>query len=178
MQTKPIETIEEFAQELLRNGFRVMKPTEGSKTYFFFEKHGKLGYVQAARFGGFRFSTVHKPCRHAGTGYSLGEEGTSNPTIEDAESCLVDHPSWVSNRDRLEVVKYKSLDEYQEKETVLSYEITEPQPTDADKRAHYQFYLENCVDEEKGQEALSFESWVENHFFDSWLTCKLNKIQL
>ena len=49
---------------------------------------------------------------------------------------------------------------------------------EAAKRKHYQFYLENCVDEEKGEIALSFENWVKNHFDVSFLTCKLNGIQL
>jgi len=27
----------------------------------------------------------------------------------------------------------------------------------------YNFYVENCVDEDKKEEALSFEEWKENH---------------
>lgn len=118
--------IADFANQLLKNGFKIMIPTEGGKSYFFFEKDGKLGYTQQERFNGFRFSTVHKPCRHAGTGYSLGEKENYEPSVEDAESCLVDYPSWVLSRDRLPLAKYKSLEEYQKKETVLKYEIYYP----------------------------------------------------
>jgi hypothetical protein len=43
---------------------------------------------------------------------------------------------------------------------------------------HYQFYLENCVDEEKLEIPLSFETWVENYYQESKDFCQQNNIKL
>lgn len=43
---------------------------------------------------------------------------------------------------------------------------------------HYEFYLENSVDEDKGEIPLSFETWVENYYQKSFDFCEENNIEL
>ena len=105
--------LKEFALELKEEGFDVYLPKE-RKTYCNFVKNNGIGYVECGDFG-FYFSTVHKPNRQCGTGYSI-ERDIITPTIEIAKSCcLISRPHW-GNHDHAPI-KYKSWDDY------LSYEI-------------------------------------------------------
>ncbi len=119
--------LKDFANELLNNGFRllILKNRDSrSVTWFHYELNGQIGYCQEGNFGGLTFSTVHKPSREAGTGYGLHDGFNSNyePTIEDAKQAFILKPNWARN-DNFTPIKYKSLEEYRDRETVLKYEI-------------------------------------------------------
>lgn len=107
-----------YIHELLQNGFRVYCSIDnyggGNRpiSYAMIEKDGKLGYIQSDGWEGIRFSTVHKPNIKTGTGYSMNDTGTLNPTIQMAEEAInTVKPNW--SRDRLEnIQKYKSFEDY------------------------------------------------------------------
>ena len=116
-----MKTMDEFIKELKDADFSVY--TSDAKkvpTYIFFVRDNKIGYCQIDYFGWWRFSTVHKPCRDAGTGFCVYEE-LPEPSIQSASDCLIIAPEWAINHKKygagvsntaLTVKKYKSWDEY------------------------------------------------------------------
>jgi hypothetical protein len=78
--------IQELIQEAKRQGFTIYAP-ETLSTYFYFTDGDRIGYAQADRLKGPIFSTVHKSCKHAGTGYEAD-------TMAEA---LSHRPSWAMN---------------------------------------------------------------------------------
>ena len=90
---------EELMQEAKRQGFTVYAP-ENLTTYFYITKGGQIGYCQHDRITGPKFSTVHKPCKHAGTGY---EAANMNEAISH-------RPCWASSDEP--VTKYKNTADF------------------------------------------------------------------
>lgn len=87
-----MKTINEFITELKENNFSVYtSDNKENITYFYFVKNNKIGYCQYEY--GFSFSTVHKPCKEAGTGFRVYSEITE-PTIKHAEDCFIKRPLW------------------------------------------------------------------------------------
>lgn len=77
------EDLNNFANLLLDNGYTLIHPNEQS-SYFHFFKDGALGYVQTLG-GCVSFTSEHKPCREAGTGYSVLRAAWRNElTLENA----------------------------------------------------------------------------------------------
>jgi len=104
------EALNDFAALLLDNGFTIIAPKEGC-TYFHFSKDGKIGYVQQNYYGGYTFSTVHKPCRECGTGFRFSDTDFDDLTLENAINCAnCVAPNWARQSDRNAVRKYESLD--------------------------------------------------------------------
>ena len=113
----------EFIDKLKSEGFKVY--TSDSKkepTYYFFVKDNKIGYVQNDTSIGLHFSTVHKPCREAGTGFRI-HDTILEPTIQHAKDCFIHRPSWSSFSNHCQycghslyktdpVVKYKDWNDY------------------------------------------------------------------
>jgi hypothetical protein len=91
--------IQELIQEAKRQGFTVYAP-ETLSTYFYFTENERIGYAQADRIKGPSFSTVHKPCGHAGMGY----------TAESMAEALSHRPSWAMND--APVIKYRNPAEF------------------------------------------------------------------
>lgn len=74
-------------------GYKVYGFNEPTTNYAFFTDEKNIGYFQLDDFIGFAFSTVHKPCREAGTGYRVADEITlDNITKELCEKCFVTIP--------------------------------------------------------------------------------------
>ena len=116
-----------FIKLLIENGFRVFVLADGSGTWAHFSKDNKIGYVEFARHRGFKFTTVHKPNRQTGTGFGLqgSFEEIASPTITDAEQALIFAPHWAKKVDLDSVVKYRDVDEWQSKQSILKYtEVT------------------------------------------------------
>lgn len=90
--------IQELIQEAKRQGFTVYAP-ETLTTYFWFTDGDRIGYAQDNRQGP-SFSTVHKPCNHAGTGYKT----------ESMNRALEHRPSWAANG--APVIKYTGPAEF------------------------------------------------------------------
>lgn len=112
--------MQEYVELLIDNGFQVIM-CEGATTYCHFSIDDKIGYVQADKYGKFKFSSEHKPCRSCGTGFSLGDDGTYEPKVEAAHNaCNMHCPGW-SRQHVKDIKKWKSLDEYMEKSTVLKW---------------------------------------------------------
>lgn len=114
-----MKTMNEFITELKGNGFSVYtSDTKENPTYIYFVKDNKIGYCQINDFSYYSFSTVHKPCRRAGTGYNVYDE-TTEPTTQKAVACFVIIPRWATKRywgrnarKAPEITKYKSWDDY------------------------------------------------------------------
>jgi len=126
MTKKNNNELKEYLNQLLDNDFKILisKPTQSfpEMTYAFFEKNNRIGYVGYDFYKGFRFSTQHKPNSKYGTGFSCQdyEDSISNPTVKDAENCLLYKSGFYDNNQEL---LYKNLEEYKEKETILEYEF-------------------------------------------------------
>jgi len=114
-----MKTLTDFIQELKDNGFTVFTSDKKDPvTYCHFSKNNQIGYVQGEYFGGFNFSTVHKPCREYGTGFRVTpNDGISEPTIEWANKAFA-FSGWVVG-DPQNIKKYNSVDEYIKRETIL-----------------------------------------------------------
>jgi hypothetical protein len=109
-----MKTMTEFINELKQNGFSVFTyDTEKEIHYIHFVKDDKIGYCQNSDWGLWSFSTVHKPCSKCGTGFNVVDR-IEEPTIELANSCLVNIPKWAANDRKFfnKVIKYKSWEEY------------------------------------------------------------------
>jgi hypothetical protein len=91
--------IHKLIDEAKNQGFTVYAP-ENLTTYFWFSESDRLGYAQIDRLRGATFSTVHKPCKHAGTGYKAD-------TMAEA---LSHRPGWAVNDGS--VIKYSSPAEF------------------------------------------------------------------
>jgi hypothetical protein len=118
------EILEPYIHELLKNGFKVYAVKDKAPiSWIYIEKNGQLGYVQNDYFGGLKFSTVHKPTQELGTGFSLNDEGTNNPTMKNAEESVSTHkPRWWTGSGA-GIQKYKSFEDYQKSPTgsILHY---------------------------------------------------------
>lgn len=112
----------ETIEKIKSLGFQVyMKDLNDSWLYYGKEDGlGGLGYLQSSQWSRgadfFRISTVHKPSKQVGTGFSIMDDGdekhVENMTEEDLKSGLVFAPSWVSYRDLSSVKKYASFEEF------------------------------------------------------------------
>lgn len=120
------QLLTEMADKLKVSGYKVYysnwsySPNE-KKTYFHFTDGTRIGYCQVEYFGGLSFSTVHKPCRQCGTGFSANEDRIFEPSVKAAEKAFIIAPSWASQSDRGAVVKYKSWEEYTQKNKSCTY---------------------------------------------------------
>jgi len=117
------EDLNSFAQMLLDNGFKLLIPEKPS-TYLFFGLENKVGYVQIDNHG-FRFSTVHKPCKECGTGYGLQDywDGLINPTIENAKQAFTFAPNWANQQDMKAIKKYDNIEDYLQRSIILKYNL-------------------------------------------------------
>lgn len=121
-------TLQDFASKLLNNGFRILIYISNDKrptSWILYGFENKIGYCQVDRWEyRIRFSTVHRPASGIGTGYGLDDEfeGIENPTIEDAKRAFILRPKWAKKSDPTPV-KYKDLEEYMNKETILKYNL-------------------------------------------------------
>lgn len=118
MKTKITEfdELNDFAALLLANGYSlIVSELSDNKlpSWFHFSKDNKIGYVQYEKYRGARFSTVHKPCRECGTGFSLQEYlEYTELTLENAESAFMFAPVWAKQAEVNKVVKYSGPEEY------------------------------------------------------------------
>ena len=113
--------LKEYVELLKNNGFTVYG-VEGSD-FVKFTKDNKIGYVEFTEYG-FNFSTIHKPCRECGSGFSMHRE-VFNPTIQEALDCFKLAPNWAYERDIRAVKKYSSIEDYFSKDInkILNYEL-------------------------------------------------------
>lgn len=106
---------------LLGAGYRVFVK-QGLKdlckvTYCTFAKGDKLGYCQVNSFGiGLDFTTVHKPSRSNGTGFSSHKEVVSPDLVHASDTV-----NGYSERGKVE--KYESVDEYLRRQIYPSKEV-------------------------------------------------------
>jgi len=111
--------LQDVADMLKKEGMKIYidnwKHSKSKPTYFHFTDGKNIGYCQTERFGGVRFSTVHKPCKEAGTGFAIQDylETIFNPTIEDARKAFSIIPAGyplATYQDKIK--KFKDWEEY------------------------------------------------------------------
>lgn len=112
MKNEQIAELLNFAQTLKDNGFTVLIPKrEKPSTWIIIFKNGNFGYIQCSNyFGGYDFSTVHKPCKEAGTGYGILRDAA--PTVENANKTLLTYPDWAKHNEKQAIKKYKTIEEF------------------------------------------------------------------
>lgn len=106
-----INDLKQFAELLKNNGFTVIVSKRHPFKWLYFEKDGKIGTMSRDGFTGFRFATVHKPCRQCGTGFSIGSD-CFTPSIEMALESLCFAPAWAKAKDTAAIRKYKDIEEF------------------------------------------------------------------
>jgi hypothetical protein len=94
-----VTPLEEMIKDAKLAGLDVLIP-EKPTSYFWVTDGQRIGYCEANSLKGPIFATVHKPCRHAGTGYR------AHGMIE----ALSHSPYWAST-DR-PVIKYRNAAEF------------------------------------------------------------------
>ena len=94
------------------HGFEVWQ-SSGPKwrSYAYFTDGKRIGYVQTGYFGGLNYSTVHMPCREAGTGFRV-VDGAESVREDDINAALAHSPSWALNSERLAVKKWPNFEAF------------------------------------------------------------------
>jgi hypothetical protein len=94
----------DYLETLKEQGFKVFIPANPSMFNYAFivDSAENIGYLQYSNMVGFEFSTVHKPNKQTGTGFS----------VDSIEQVFIHAPYWAKTYDRESVVKYKSLSEF------------------------------------------------------------------
>jgi len=108
-----------FIEELKKAGFKVYAPEELTM-YCNFVKGDSIGYVECDDFG-FNFSTVHKPNRYTGTGFSI-YKNIGSPTVKMAQDCFVIAPHWENSSS---VKKYENWEDYANKNPLIGLRYVE-----------------------------------------------------
>lgn len=93
------EELRQMIEDAKRQGLIVIAPLQIT-SYFWITDGTRLGYCQCTRMTGPSFSTVHKPCKHAGTGYEAASMAKA----------LEHRPGWASQDE--EVTKYRDPAEF------------------------------------------------------------------
>lgn len=117
---KPInETLRPVIDIAKSKGYKVFTfETSSPKTNQIFITDGKrIGTVQTS-YGMLNFGTIHKPTKGIGSGFGLFEYKSIEDGIEESMAIA---PDWVLKSDRDKIVKYESVEEYINKETILKY---------------------------------------------------------
>lgn len=99
-------------------GFKVYIPNDPERKYGWIVEGNNIGHFYEGDFGGIFFTTVHKPCTSAGTGYSVSGDAWHGLTIdeitaEEVRKSFAVYPSWV--KELVPIKKYKNWEEYLEK---------------------------------------------------------------
>lgn len=93
----------------------------GISTYFHIVHGNKIAYVQKTDYSGFSISSVHKPCREAGTGYGLFDN-IMPPLLGPINEALnTVCPYWGTIEQSKAVKKYANWDEYTNKSGCPKY---------------------------------------------------------
>jgi len=115
------DCIKEYITDLLKNRFRVFVFENKNIGWFMFSKNNHIGSCQYDFMSSFSFSTKHKANINTGTGYQTETE-ILKPSCLNAEHTFIKYPYWETNlRNKSSVVKYKDLEEYFKKETIIKY---------------------------------------------------------
>ena len=95
-------------QLMIDMGLRVFVRDTENPMYCFFTDGKNIGYAQ---WGGIResVSSVHKPNKSTGTGFSVADEITQMTLLAAMQTIA---PHWASASDRASVRKYRDIDAY------------------------------------------------------------------
>lgn len=101
------------AEEIKNLGYKVYVVDDDLYNYgYIINDKDEVGYFQLGDFGhGVSFGTMHKPCGHFGTGFSMDkwDELPEKITKEVVNRVFIHHPSWVDPYEARyldEIVKY------------------------------------------------------------------------
>ncbi len=109
----PIQTMHEM-------DLRVFVRDTENPTYCFFTDGEHIGYAQWSTSRS-SVSTVHKPNKSTGTGFTVADEITRETLLAAMQTIA---PHWVSAADRASVRKYRDIDDYL-KSSKWNSELTE-----------------------------------------------------
>jgi hypothetical protein len=89
-------------------GFKVYMQTDSKRipSWLIYTSCNRIGYLQSGYFGGFDISTVHKPCKHNGTGFRVTDN--AELTRENLLSGFT-KPDWASG---INVTQWESPKEF------------------------------------------------------------------
>lgn len=125
MKTLELNTIEftnaelkDTVKLLIKEGFNIYTSKGNHNdtdkiSYVYYEKDNKLAYLQAERFGGLKYSTVHRSERGSGfgSGFSMCDDAEVNLTIDELKKGFVLAPNWATG-DITKITKYKGMEDY------------------------------------------------------------------
>jgi len=106
-------SIQAVIDQLKERGFKVYGPQKLS-TYVYFTPDGvRIGYVQYSNLRGITYTTVHKPDKDIGTGFSA----------DSAEDALKSFPDWAVGKGFCNPVKYADMEAFikQNWQTLVQY---------------------------------------------------------
>lgn len=115
--------LNELIEVMLKDGVRVFaqdwEREHSPVTYLHFTKGNMIGYVQLGYFGTYEYSTVHKPSKGNGTGFSLKRDNIAPLDYSKAFY----PPNWAM---RYAVTKYRDWEEFVKSRAYPNFvEITE-----------------------------------------------------
>lgn len=104
----------DYIKLLKEKGFRVFTTYYASArdntTFIWFSKDDRIGYCQISYHGGFDYSTVHKPSKENGTGFSMNTG--VDASIQYALNTLNSYTEYPEYLKGTTIVKYKTLQEF------------------------------------------------------------------
>lgn len=112
------EVLKRLTERALQFGFRVYVFQERVGQIFFEDEAQRVGSASAF-YSSLSYSTVHKPCRQAGTGYQLERETFDTRRIWLERACQVYCPDWDAKNFH-HIKKHKCFAEKAEK-SILDY---------------------------------------------------------
>lgn len=102
---RPHELVEKAVRAnidaFLSKGFRLFAP-ENITEYFYVVRGNDIAYVEYRFMSGLHYRSVHKPCKHAGTGFEASS----------LEEALEYRPKWCDWQNIPPVRKYRDMDEF------------------------------------------------------------------
>lgn len=103
-----------FAEDIKNLGYKVLLSPASLDRFFYYgyviNDKDEVGSFSLDEWGGgIRFSTMHKPCKNFGCGFSLDDsfEGQTEMTKEIVDRCFQHHPDWAKGNTAL-IKKYKA----------------------------------------------------------------------
>jgi len=121
LENTQTQELKDFSKLLQENGFTVIVSAKHPFKWLYFEKDGKLGTVSPSHYSGFDFSTVHKPCNAAGTGYGISQDSELSVALANDSLAM----GWKDRPVSSEVVKYKNAQDFIKRNAWAEYYILE-----------------------------------------------------
>ena len=97
-----------YVEFIKAQGYRVFVRDVVNPTYCFYTDGERIAYAQWNNYSTC-VSSVHKPCKSAGTGFNVADKIDAD-TLAKGLHCFI--PGWAYGSVHSDIVKYKSMDAY------------------------------------------------------------------